>query len=118
MKLLTKDIRKKLPVLNSKDCKGLDALAIVKFFTPDSNWTWYASSGSSVDVDGQFDTDKEEVDFHFFGLVVGLETELGCFTLNELESVRGVLGLPVERDRYYTPKTLRQLMDEHERWGY
>jgi hypothetical protein len=38
----------------------------------------------------------------FFGLVVGLETELGYFTLNELESVRGPMGLKIERDRHFS----------------
>jgi hypothetical protein len=44
----------------------------------------------------------------FFGLVQGLEEELGYFSLSELESVR-VLGLPVERDLYFTPKPLSEL---------
>jgi hypothetical protein len=43
-----------------------------------------------------------------FGLVQGLEEELGYFSLSELESVR-VLGLPVERDLYFTPKPLSAL---------
>jgi hypothetical protein len=38
--LLDKASRKKLPQLYSGEEKGLDALAQVKFFTPDSNWTW------------------------------------------------------------------------------
>ena len=41
--LLDQASREKLPELNSNEEKGLDALAQVKFFTPDSNWTWYAS---------------------------------------------------------------------------
>ena len=27
----------------STEAQGLDALAQVEFFTPDANWTWYAS---------------------------------------------------------------------------
>lgn len=37
MKLLTKEILKKLPKLYTQDEKGLEALAVVKFFTPDSS---------------------------------------------------------------------------------
>jgi hypothetical protein len=96
MKLLTKEIRRALPPLGSQDGRGLEAIARVKFFTPDGGWTWYAS-----EFDGE-DT--------FFGLVVGFEAELGYFQLSELEQVRGRLGLPIERDRYFKPTALRELM--------
>ena len=58
MKLLTQEIRKKLPALYSQEDKGSKAIAHVKFFTPDSNpWSWYATewepilndSGSEID---------------------------------------------------------------------
>ena len=94
MKLLTDDIRKQLPALYSNEDTD-DPKAITKFFTPDSNWTWYAT-----EFDGE-DT--------FFGLVDGHEKELGYFSLSELESVRGGLGLPVERDQWFTPTPLSQL---------
>ncbi len=97
MVLLTKELRKKLPTLYSQEEKGLDAVAIVKFFTPDSNWTWYATEFDGKDT--------------FFGLVDGFEKELGYFSLSELQNVKGALGLPIERDRYFIPKTLRELMD-------
>lgn len=85
MQLLTAEIRARLPALYGGEDLGLAALAQVKFFTPDSNWTWYASEFDGKDT--------------FFGLAVGFEAELGYFSLAELEKVRGQLGLPVERDR-------------------
>ena len=94
MKLLTKENRKSLPPLSSTDGDP-NAKAVVKFFTPDSGWTWYA-----VEFDGQ-DT--------FFGLVDGVEKELGYFSLKELSSVRGPLGLPIERDRHFEPMLLAEL---------
>lgn len=97
MKLLTKEVLEKLPKLYSQEEKGLEAVAVVKFFTPDSNWTWYAT-----EFDGE-DT--------FFGLVDGFEKELGYFSLSELQSVKGALGLPIERDMYFKPKTLKELMN-------
>lgn len=100
MHLLTKAIRRKLPTLYANEEQGTDALAIVKFFTPDSSWTWYAS---------EFDGDDL-----FFGLAVGVEPELGYFRLSELQSVRGTLGLPVERDRFFKPTPLRELLEKHE----
>jgi len=103
MKLLTVGIRAKLPKLHSNEALGLDALAQVKFFTPDSNWTWYAS-----EFDGE-DT--------FFGLMSGFETKVGYFSLSELEEVQGALGLRIERDRYFKPTTLRELLALHEGKG-
>jgi len=97
MVLLTKEVLKKLPPLYSQEEKGLDAVAVVKFFTPDSNWTWYAT---------EFDGDDL-----FFGLVDGFEKEIGYFRLSELKSVKGALGLPIERDMYFKPKSLKELMD-------
>jgi len=44
-------------------------------------------------------------------LVDGFEKEIGYFRLSELKSVKGALGLPIERDMYFKPKTLRELMD-------
>jgi hypothetical protein len=99
MRLLTKEIEKSLPPLGSTDGQGMEALARVKFFTPDSSWTWYAA---------EYDSKTRT----FFGLVKGLDTELGYFRLEELEQVRGKLGLPVERDRRFLPRPLRELWDD------
>ena len=84
-------------------------MVICKFFLPDAAWTWYAIEGSPVDGAGYYDTDKPKVDFLFFGLVSGIEDELGYFSLAELTSVRGKLGLPVERDLYFKPTRLSEV---------
>jgi hypothetical protein len=112
-KLLDDESRAKLPSLYSNEKVGLKALAQVKFFTPDNNWTWYASEGSYVDENGYFDTDKEKVDYLFFGLVIGFEIEVGYFGLSELSQVRGALGLPIERDVHFKPKPLDELQAQH-----
>ena len=104
MKLLTQEIRRKLPPLYAQDGKGGKAIAHVKFFTPDAQWSWYAVEGEPVR-----NAEGREVDFHFFGLVDGLCKELGYFSLKELERVRGPLGLPVERDLHWQPKTLDEI---------
>lgn len=98
MKLLTQKNINSLPALGSQDGKGGDAVAVVKFFTPDSNWTWYATEFDGKDT--------------FFGLVEGFEKELGYFSLSELKSVTGSFGLHVERDMYWKPKTLREIAPE------
>ena len=95
MNLLPDEIRRKLPNLCDQEKLGAEAIAYVKYFTPDSNWSWYAT-----EFDGR-DT--------FFGLVDGFEKELGYFSLLELKAARGPLGLPIERDLYWKPRTLREI---------
>jgi len=104
MKLLPKEIREQLPPLYSQDGKGGKAIVYVKYFTPSSNWTWLATEGEAV-----LDESQNEVDYKFFGLVFGHERELGYFLLSELEEVRGPMGLPIERDLYFKPKTLAEI---------
>jgi hypothetical protein len=99
MMLLTKAIRASLPPLGGTADEGLEAFARVKFFTPDAGWTWYASEFDGTDL--------------FFGLAVGFEPELGYFSLAELSQVHGKLGLPVERDQWFTPTPLRVLLRQH-----
>lgn len=96
MELLTKEIKEKLPKLGATE-NIEDPIAQVKFFAPWANWTWYAT-----EFDGE-DT--------FFGLVLGFEKELGYFSLKELESVKGPMGLGIERDIYFTPKPLSSIHD-------
>lgn len=98
MMLLTKENREALPSIGSQDSAGLEAVAYVKFFCPWNQWTWWAT---------EFDPEKGL----FFGLVRGHEEELGYFTLEEIEAVRGPGGLRIERDRHFTPCTLRDIMD-------
>ena len=106
MKLLTEAIRRTLPPLRSQEGKGEEAIVHAKFFTPDSSWTWFATEGEPIT-----DENGGEVDFLFFGLVYGLEKEYGYFSLKELESVRGPLGLAIERDMFFTPRPLRECKD-------
>ena len=98
MQLLTQEIRQMLPPLYSQEALGGRAVAQVKFFTPDGSWTWWATEFDGNDT--------------FFGLVDGLEKELGYFSLAELQQVRGSLGLPVERDLHWRPKTLQEIAPE------
>ena len=102
MKLLTQAIRSKLPPLGSTDRLPHNQVMVqAKFFTPDSSWTWYA-----MEFDGEST---------FFGLVAGLEIEMGHFDLRELEAARGPLGLPIERDLWFKPTSLSEL-PEYPRW--
>lgn len=93
MKLLTKELLKKIPPLYSQENVD-DPMVVCKFFTPWTNWTWYVI---------------EYEDGMFFGLVEGFEKELGYFTLEELEDIKGPFGLKIERDMHFTPVKISTL---------
>jgi len=95
MKLLTKEILKRLPALYSQE-NNPDPIVQVKFFDPCGSWTWYATEFDGKDI--------------FFGMVDGFEKELGNFSLSELQAYKGRFGLGIERDLYFTPKPLSEIM--------
>ncbi|MCB0140205.1 MAG: DUF2958 domain-containing protein [Caldilineaceae bacterium] len=100
MKLLTKELLRKLPPLGAT-AEEKDPMVICKFFFPDFSWTWFAIEFDGSDI--------------FYGLVDGDFVELGTFSLSELTSCRGAWGLPVERDLFFTPcrlSALRAQLDE------
>jgi hypothetical protein len=86
MKLLTDELRAKLPRLYSQEAED-KPIVYAKFFLPGSGWTWYVTEG-----------EERDGEFLFFGFVIGLESEFGYFLLSELESVSTPLGLQVERE--------------------
>lgn len=93
--LLPSEIAAKLPPLYANEGQGEDAIAEIKLFTPWTNWTWYAS---------EYDPEEQL----FFGVIVGQERELGYFSLEELEGIKGPAGLKIERDLHWKPRPLRE----------
>ena len=93
MQLLTKEIRDRLPKLGETDNQE-DPIVQVKFFCPWNHWTWFA-----------YEFDGEDI---FFGYVKGDFDEFGTFSLSELESVRGPMGLGIERDIHFEPKPVSE----------
>ncbi len=91
MKLITKEILKRAKPLGATD--GVKSKPILaKYFTPWTNWTWYA-----VEFDG---------DDLFFGYVEGTDNEWGYFSLSDLESIEGPFGLKIERDLFFENKLI------------
>jgi len=97
MKLITDALAEQLLVncraqlaAMAKGEAALDFKPVVKLFTPDAQCTWLLTE---LDPDG-------DVAFGLCDLGMG-EPELGYVSLLELQSVRGRLGLPVERDRHF-----------------
>ncbi len=95
--LIPKEILATLPDLHETEEMN-DPLCQIKLFTPDSNWTWYIIEYSQDDKDT------------CYGYVQGLEDELGYFSLKEIKSIRGSLGLLVERDLLFEPTLLSTIM--------
>ena len=94
MNLISDELRAQL-LANGRQSladEGFDPPPVVKLFTPDAGATWLLT---------EIDPDDED---HAFGLCdLGLGfPELGYVSLAELMSVRGRLGLPVERDLHFT----------------
>jgi hypothetical protein len=111
MKLLTDAQREKL-LKNGRESRanegGVDHFPVVKLFTPDAGATWLLS---------ELDPDEPDIAFGLCDLGMGCP-ELGYVSLSEIASVRGRLGLPVERDRHFTPtKCLTAYADEARQHG-
>ena len=89
-KLIPQTLLSDIPDLYATEGQ-LNPVCHVKLFTPDSNWTWYIIEFSKANRST------------CYGYVQGLESELGYFTLEELESIHGPLGLAIERDLSFEP---------------
>lgn len=98
-KLLTQELRNKLPKLYEAEGNMEASVAQVKFFSPYSNWTWYAVEFDGVDT--------------FFGLVQGFELEYGYFSYSELEQAKVFDVIPaIERDCSWTPQNIHDIYDK------
>ena len=95
-RLIPQTLLSDIPDLYETEGK-INPLCHIKLFTPDSNWTWYIIELSKADTNT------------CYGYVQGLDSELGYFTLEELESVHGSLGLAVERDMLFEPTQLSEI---------
>lgn len=98
IKLITKEIMAKLQKNRQNND---DSTAVLKLFTPDGSCTWLITM---IEEDG--DTMWGLCDLGF-GLV-----EYGTVSLQEIMSVRGKLGLPVERDIHFTTAKISDHQDK------
>ena len=99
MELLPEKLERRIPRLFETEGKD-EPVCQVKYFVPWSRWTFYG-----------IEYDREERLFYGF-VLSGLDTsfdELGFFSLEELEKVKGPAGLKIERDLYFTPTPLSEI---------
>jgi len=95
-KLITDEQRAQLLAngRQSLEQENFDPAPVVKLFTPDAGATWLLT---------EIDPDDHD---HAFGLCdLGLGfPELGWVSFAEIGTVRGRLGLPIERDLHFAPQ--------------
>ena len=97
MKLLTKAIEKKLRANKDKHMV-MDKKPVVKLFNPTGAGTWWLWSMDDDDI--------------LFGVCEINCRELGYVALEEITSFRGTMGLPIERDMYYSSdKTFDEILN-------
>ena len=102
MKLLTKQNLADFKKQGYTDGKPKDQVkVIVKFFNPTGAGNWYA-----VEYD-----ENERMFFGFVSIFNDHCDELGYFSLDELESYRGMFGLGIERDMHFGDHTLQEVLD-------
>ena len=109
MKLLTKEILKKVPSIEATAETSIAASVVVaKFFNPTGAGTWYMTA---------YDPNTNEA-FGFVNLGDSEMAELGYFSMTELEQFKGRIGLGIERDRSFTSMPLQEVMDTIHRGGH
>lgn len=94
MKLLTREIEANL-IKAPHDQSPAQTPVVVKFFTPDAAATWYITEGEKLE-------NGDLLLFGFADLGDPEMAELGSVLLSQLAEIHGGLGLPVERDLYYS----------------
>ena len=93
--LIPKEMKENIPSLYSTEEQS-NPIAYVKLFL--DNWTWYITE-ISIDDDICFGYVKSS-----FG------SELGYFSLKEIQEVKGSLGTKVQRDLYFKPIGIKTIM--------
>jgi hypothetical protein len=91
MELIPEELLNQIPKLYETE-EQTNPVAHIKLFL--DGWTWFITE---ISIDGDI----------AFGYVVSpFESELGYFSLKELETIKGNLGLGVERDISFKPTAL------------
>lgn len=90
MQLLTKELETEFKRIGSQEELN-DPLVVARFFNPTGAGTWLATEYSPED----------KIFFGFVSIFGNECDEWGSFSLDELESFRGRMGLGIERDKYF-----------------
>ncbi len=101
MKLLTKELEKRFAEVGCQSEEN-DPLIVAKFFNPQGAGTWYAT---------EYDPERREF-YGFVSIFGDINDEWGYFSLAELETYRGPLGIGLERDLYFDEVRASEVIKE------
>lgn len=101
MKLLTKQLEKRFAQVGSQEYEK-DPLILAKYFNPTGAGTWYAT---------EYDP-QQRTFFGYVSIFGDWNDEWGNFSLDELESYKGIFGLGIERDLYFDEKRASEVIHE------
>jgi hypothetical protein len=89
-----------LPSINAACALGLEALALIKLYVPDTDWAAYIAGFDDLDI--------------AFGLLTAPQIRVKTFHLPGLAMAHTEWSIAIRRARGFVPKTLRELQAEHE----
>jgi len=73
---------------------------VAKFFDPCGSWSWYVMNQDPEDSD------------YLWGIVDGFDVEMGSFSLEELSSIKGPLGIGIERDLHFKTRSAKSVWED------
>ena len=102
MKLMSKELEERFGQIGSQE-EVKDPIVIAKFFNPMGTGTWFAT---------EYDL-KDKIFFGYVSLFGDYNDEWGAFSLDELESVKGLFGLGIGRDLYFKETPSSELIKKY-----
>ena len=106
MRLMTKELEKRFAKIGSQE-NVKDPVVVAKFFNPTGAGTWYAT---------EFDPQTAEF-FGYVSIFGDWNDEWGYFSLAELQTFTGMLGLGIERDLYWKEKQASEVIPDFKGFG-
>ena len=98
MKLMTQAQKNKMIKNHNNQDGSKDFKAVIKLFDPTGSATWYLS---------ELNPENNVA----FGLCKITDEEFGYVSLDELSTLKVKMGLGIERDLYFTPKTFEEIQE-------
>jgi hypothetical protein len=95
MRLMTKHLERRFAQVGTQE-NVKDPVIVAKFFNPTGAGTWYAT---------EYDP-RDKIFFGYVSIFGDWNDEWGYFSLTELESYKGPLGIGIERDLYWTERNI------------
>jgi len=97
MKLMTKELEARFKEVGSQQ-NVKDPIVIASYFNPAGGGRWFAT---------EYDPKTRNI-FGYASIFNDHNNEWGYTNLDELEAFKGPMGLGIERDRFWTEKTMTE----------